>query len=111
MLLLLIYIKRRKRRMKDEFEREVSYCIFCKATTPHINGECIACEKKDIEIKIYSQVWSCKKCKATKAIKYRENESPNRVATKIVESHRETSPFCLGSIKHIMIHPPIDTIN
>jgi len=97
--------------MKDDFEREVSYCIFCKADTPHVQNECIVCKEEQEKKVVYSQVWSCTECKETGAIEYAEDESPERVMNKIVEDHARRTVLCPGGVHSIMVHPPIDTVN
>lgn len=97
--------------MKDEFDRDLSYCVFCKSTTPHIKGDCIPCTKEE-ETKVkYSQVWSCIRCKETGAIQYTEDESQERIVNKIIEDHSRRTVLCDGGAHTINIHPPIDEVN
>lgn len=97
--------------MKDEFNREFKYCLFCKATTAYIDSQCISCLHEREKLIKYSQVWTCSKCNTSGAVEYVEDEGIERVANRIVEDHRAKSSFCLSGISGITVHKPIDVTN
>lgn len=95
----------------DEFDRDIQYCIFCKASTPHIDKQCVPC-KKEQEAKVkYTQMWSCTRCKETGAVEYVEGEDVMRVLNKIIEDHRRRTVLCDGGAHTIKVYSPIDEVN
>ena len=96
---------------KDEFNRDIAYCIFCKADTPHKEGECLVCKVNEDKRVKYTQIWSCTKCKETGAVEYYEDEGIERVMNKIIEDHSRRTVLCPGGTHSLIVHSPIDGVN
>lgn len=97
--------------MKDEFNRDLKYCLFCKSTTAWVGDNCLPCTSEREKLDKFTQIWSCSQCEATGAVEYVEDERIERVMNRIVEDHRSKSTFCLGGMESISAHNPIDGVN
>lgn len=98
--------------MKDKHGRPMQHCPTCNAMTPRDEvGLCIPCQAAYEKLPKHSQIWSCRKCKKTGAVSFVDDESPESVIYKIMDSHRNADPLCPGDLSDLEVHAPIDGVN
>ena len=86
---------------RDEFDRELKWCLQCGANTPRLpsTGFCIPCDKPT-----YEQFWACRQCEKHGTVDYEEDEPKTSVIRKITDDHAEVSPECAKEFRTNAIH-------